>query len=122
MFGGIQLIVSEFALQDSDIRLFPESKNRSARIHKKLVKRFGGEFKKVPAIWQIEDRLVVHPLLMHTVRQAIADSRREPSINNDYGINLIPPRPQVEPRPRSFHERAMDFVLVGAPLQMDWSS
>jgi hypothetical protein len=77
MFGGIQMIVSPFALKDSDVRLFPESKNRSARILKKLVKRFGGEFKKVPAIWQIEDRLIVHPALMHTVRQAIAESRKE---------------------------------------------
>lgn len=87
MFGGIQMIVSEFALKDSNVRLFPESKNRSARIHKKLVKRFGGEFKKVPAIWQIEDRLVVHPALMHSVRQAIAGSRKDPTVN-DYDVGL----------------------------------
>jgi hypothetical protein len=93
MFGGVQMIVSPFALKESDVRLFPASKNRSARIHKKLVKRFGGEFKKVPAIWQIEDRLIVHPALMHTVRQAIAESRKEPSIN-DYGINLAAPARQ----------------------------
>lgn len=87
MFGGIQMIVSSLALKDSDVRLFPVSKNRSARIHKKLVNRFGSEFKKVPAIWQIEDRLVVHPALMHSVRQAIAESRKEPSIND-----LLPAR------------------------------
>jgi hypothetical protein len=92
MFGGIQMIVSEFALKESDVRLFPESKNRSARIHKKLVKRFGGEFRKVPAIWQIENRLVVHPALMHSVRQAIAESRKEPSIN-EY-VNLVAPARQ----------------------------
>jgi hypothetical protein len=90
VFGGIQMIVSEVALKESNVRLFPASKNRSARIHKKLVKRFGGEFKKVPAIWQIEDRLVVHPALMHTVRQAIVESRKEPSLANPYDVSLPP--------------------------------
>lgn len=94
------MIVSQFALKDTDERLFPTSKNRSPRIHKKLVKRFGSEFKKVPAIWQVGDRLVVHPALMHTVRQAIANSRREPSITNDYGISLSP-MPESVRRPSS---------------------
>jgi hypothetical protein len=114
---GIQMIVSEFALKDSDVRLFPESKNRSPRIHKKLVKRFGGEFKKVPAIWQIEDRLVVHPALMHSVRQAIAQSRREPSLDNPHEPSLPP---IAVPMPaRSPHWR--DIMSFDIPLRTPMS-
>lgn len=38
------------ALVDTDERNFPESKNRSARIRKKLIKRYGSEFKKKVAM------------------------------------------------------------------------
>lgn len=114
MFGGIQLIVSPHALKDSDVRLFPESKNRSKRIHKKLVKRFGGEFKKVPAIWQIEDRLVVHPSLMHSVRQAIASERKEPSLENPMPLGL----PQFAPA-RSPSWR--DITAFDIPLRQPMS-
>ena len=58
---GTQIIVSDVALKDSDARLFTASKNRSARIRKKLLKRFGGEFAKVPTIYRIGDKLVAHP-------------------------------------------------------------
>lgn len=74
MFGGIRLISSPYALKDSDVRLFPESKNRSARIHKKLVKRFGGEFKKVPAIFITDDTIIAHPEMTHLIRQEIANA------------------------------------------------
>lgn len=60
-FDGLQIIVSEHALKESDVRLFPASKNRSARIHKKLVKRFGGEFRKVPCIFQMGNQILMHP-------------------------------------------------------------
>lgn len=60
-FGGVQIIVSDAALKETDERLFPESKNRSRRIRKKLIKRFGGEFRKVPCIYRIGDKLVAHP-------------------------------------------------------------
>lgn len=77
MFGGIRLICSEHALKDGDVRLFPESKNRSRRIHKKLVKRFGGEFKKVPAIWMVEDMVIAHPAMFHLIKQELANARVE---------------------------------------------
>jgi hypothetical protein len=38
------------ALVDTPERNFPVSKNRSRRIHKKLIKRYGGEFKKKVAM------------------------------------------------------------------------
>lgn len=63
MFGQMPIIVSEYALEDSEIRLFPASKNRSRRVHKKLVKRFGGEFKRVPCIYRTPQGLVAHPVM-----------------------------------------------------------
>lgn len=76
MFGlGLKLICNEFCLKDSDVRLFPASKNRSRRIHKKLVKRFGGEFKKVPAIFVAGDTIYCHPAQFHRIREEIAHAK-----------------------------------------------
>lgn len=58
---GLPITVSVHALQDTAERLFPASRHRSRRIHKKLVKRFGGEFRRVPAIWRTPTGLVMHP-------------------------------------------------------------
>ena len=54
-FAGLPFYVSPLALKEEE-RLFPASKHRSRRIHKKLVKRFGGEFRKVPAIFKVTPR------------------------------------------------------------------
>lgn len=70
-FGGVQIIMSEAALKETDVRLFPESKNRSARIRKKLIKRFGGEFRKVPCIYRRGDKLVAHPSLYYQLREQL---------------------------------------------------
>jgi hypothetical protein len=72
---GLRVICTPQALKDSDVRLFPISKNRSRRIHKKLVKRFGGEFKKVPAIYKAGDTLYAHPNVYHLLKQEIANAR-----------------------------------------------
>lgn len=58
---GIRVIVSDHALQETQERLFPASRHRSRRIHKKLVKRHGGQFRCVPAIWQTPMGLTMHP-------------------------------------------------------------
>lgn len=50
------------ALEETEERLFPVSKHRSKRIHKKLVKRFGGEFKKEPAMWKVGNVIYAHPI------------------------------------------------------------
>jgi hypothetical protein len=60
---GLPIIVTSLALQETEERLFPASRHRSRRIHKKLVRRFGGEFRKVPAIWQTPSGIVMHPTL-----------------------------------------------------------
>lgn len=61
-FMGLRVTVSPHALQETTERLFPASRHRSRRIHKKLVKRFGGEFRRVPAIWQTPQGIVMHPV------------------------------------------------------------
>lgn len=61
MFNGMPIVEDFRCFIDSEVRTFPESRHRSARIKKKLVKRFGGEFMKVPGIIQAFGGLVVHP-------------------------------------------------------------
>lgn len=60
-FAGVRIIWTTQALKETHVRLFPESKNRSERIKKKLIKRFGGEFKKVPTIFRTPMGFVAHP-------------------------------------------------------------
>jgi hypothetical protein len=56
-----QIVFSPSCLRDSPVRLFPESVHRSARIRKKLIKRFGGEFLRVPAMFVVNGVLYAHP-------------------------------------------------------------
>lgn len=67
MIGDLPIIVSPYALTlvVTDERLFPVSRHRSKRIHKKLIKRYGGEFKIIrePAIWNMLGKIVLHPSL-----------------------------------------------------------
>lgn len=62
-FMGLPIRQSDVCLRETTERLFPVSKNRSRRIHKKLVKRHGGEFRKVPAIFKTPAGLICHPSL-----------------------------------------------------------
>lgn len=61
-FNGVQIIVSPHALENSTVRNFP-AKRRSKRLHKKLCKRFGGEFRQVPCIWKTPHGIVMHPVM-----------------------------------------------------------
>lgn len=87
----MQIIVSEYALEETDVRLFPTSKNRSKRIHKKLVKRFGGEFKKQPCIFQMGDKLVAHPVMYQRLQQEIAAKHRDSHERAFYGAYTVNP-------------------------------
>lgn len=51
------------ALKEGEERLFPASRHRSARVRKKLIRRFGGEFRKVPCMWMVGGVLIAHPSL-----------------------------------------------------------
>ena len=59
--NGFKINYVEHALAETNVRNFPVSKHRSKRIHKKLVKRFGGEFRKEPTIFRYGDTWIVHP-------------------------------------------------------------
>ena len=69
-FAGILVRFSEHALEDTDERLFPESRYRSARVRKKLIKRFGGEFRKQPCIWKIKDPMFGEMIVAHPAHRA----------------------------------------------------
>lgn len=76
--GAMPIIVSEYALEETDERLFPASRHRSRRVHKKLVKRFGGEFRKVPCIWRTPQGLVAHPTMYARLQaEVIASQHRD---------------------------------------------
>lgn len=65
-FPGMSIMESGYCLTDE--RLFPYSRHRSARIHKKLVKRFGGEYRQKPVAYQFGDNLIIHPELSARLR------------------------------------------------------
>jgi hypothetical protein len=60
-FYGLRIIFDRNALEATEERLFPASRHRSKRIRKKLLKRFGGEFRMQPCMWCYRDRIVAHP-------------------------------------------------------------
>lgn len=64
MFGGTRFVLDLNALAETTGRKFPASRNRSKRIHKKLVKRHGGEFWKKPAAFKLPNgAILIHPTL-----------------------------------------------------------
>ncbi len=63
-----RMIVTTSALVETDERLFPASRHRSKRIRKKLLKRFGGEFRKKPGAFRVGDQLIVHPAIAAALR------------------------------------------------------
>ncbi len=72
MFSGMRIIESMNALEETTERLFPESRHRSRRIRKKLMKRFGGEFRKQPAAFVTAGGdIIVHPAIAARIRREI---------------------------------------------------
>ena len=59
--GGLPIILSNAALKEGTERLFPESRHRSKRVHKKLIKRFGGELVKAGNILVRQRGTKFHP-------------------------------------------------------------
>lgn len=72
-FMGLPIRTSTACLRETTERLFPASKHRSKRVHKKLVKRFGGEFRTVPAIFKTPVGLICHPAIY---AQVVAELQR----------------------------------------------
>lgn len=71
-YAGLQIFYTPTAATME--RNFPESKNRSKRIHKKLCKRFGGEFRMKPGMFRVEDKLYIHTDLRKDFEKAIDEA------------------------------------------------
>lgn len=63
------VIVTSNALVETNERLFPYSKHRSRRVRKKLLKRFGGEFRMKPAAFKTPQGFIVHPAIYVSLRE-----------------------------------------------------
>lgn len=74
--SGMPIYYTETALEQTSERLFPESKNRSKRILKKLIKRFGGEYRMKPAMFLANGKLYIHPANRAKVEHAIREANR----------------------------------------------
>lgn len=72
ILGGVSIYKNPYCLASTKDRLFPASRHRSKRVHKKLIKRYGGEFKQVPAIFQPKPGVFIcHPALYERLNAAI---------------------------------------------------
>jgi hypothetical protein len=66
---GTRVVESSFALKATEIRNFPVSRHRSERIRKKLMRRFGSEFRMAPALFKLPDGSILgHPTLVSQLR------------------------------------------------------
>jgi hypothetical protein len=71
-----KIVVTSGAVRNGE-RLFPASRHRSARVRKKLVKRFGGEFEKIPQSYKVGSILITHPALAGPVIAAAQPRKAE---------------------------------------------
>jgi len=81
IFAGLKIILSENALEATEERLFPESRHRSKRIRKKLIKRFGGEFRMRPCMFRTPMGIIAHPsyraMLSEATRASLSGAQDE---------------------------------------------
>lgn len=76
---GIQIITSpncyETVIGD---RLFPKSRHRSRRIHKKLVKRYGGECQIIrkPIAYKTGNAIYCHPSIYEEIKRKFGRGQR----------------------------------------------
>lgn len=62
---------SDYCTGPTSERHFPESKHRSARIKKKLIKRYGSEFVMGPAIYDTPYGILAHTSFERELRRKI---------------------------------------------------
>lgn len=68
---GMRVISDPNCLEETDERMFPVSRHRSARVRKKLLRRFGGEFRKQPAMFKIGQTIICHPAMYAKLKAQI---------------------------------------------------
>jgi hypothetical protein len=66
----MRIIYEPNALKATTERLFPYSRHRSKRIHKKLMRRFGGEFRMTPCIFRYGDKFIAHTSMRAEIERA----------------------------------------------------
>lgn len=115
MLRGLNIIVSEHALQETTERLFPESRHRSRRIRKKLIKRFGGEFKKTPCAFRTFHGIIMHPTLYHQLEKEIPISRSERPERNPLLGDFVTPSPLFRHSAPLFGPVASAKMLLDIP-------
>lgn len=90
-YAGMKISFTEHALRETEERLFPFSKHRSMRIRKKLIKRYGGEFKKVPCIYTLNGVIIAHPSYKAELNKRIEEQRQDGNQEAVLG-NVVPNR------------------------------
>lgn len=90
MYNGVRIIYDPLILADTEVRTFPISRHRSARIRKKLIKRYGGEFKREPAIFhdQVRNVFYAHPSFKAEIEAKVPQARPNP-VDCRFGLNMI---------------------------------
>ena len=83
-----RIVVTSDAVKQGE-RLFPRSRHRSRRVRKKLIRRFGGEFRMLPAIWRMGDTILVHPALAREVEHLSSPQRIDPFSGLLTGVPMI---------------------------------
>lgn len=58
---------------------FPPSRHRSARLHKKLLRRFGTQERMKPAVLRVGDRMLVHPALWGALKAHLDEQMITPA-------------------------------------------
>jgi len=68
--SGFKVVESPFCVRK--VWNFPESKHRSKRQHKKLIKRFGSQYYEEPAMYLFHGDLIAHPAM---IEKMVKDKR-----------------------------------------------
>lgn len=84
------------ALKDTEERTFPASRHRSARIRKKLIKRYGGEFWRAPAIFKTGRGFVCHPAVYGELVQRLSGDEARDRRGSERSSRVASDQPQKE--------------------------
>jgi hypothetical protein len=91
-FNGIQVISSPHATREK--WNFPQSKYRSKRLIKKLLKRYGVQVERIPAMYRIQhggcDAIVAHPDYIKAIKDRLQE-KIESEIADKLGVKPAAP-------------------------------
>jgi hypothetical protein len=98
--NGPRVIFDPHTLEANEERPFAASRHRSKRIRKKLLKRFGGEFRNQPCMWFYCGTVFAHPSFRLSSRQLREVNYEQPNRQPAQG----PHRPcALQGTGRAFH-------------------